>query len=114
MSRKTLERRRLAEERWPTLSNLLGSYFSQDFEIIDGSLSGAFTAAANDGSAQDRQTLLAEWRDWNGSEGATDDVRPFLTDGFGVEVFFPSALEARQFMNRLYDEMVVRSKADQS
>ena len=112
MSRKTLERRRLAKARWPQLFDLLGSYFSQDFEIIDGSLSGVLTAAANDGSAQDRQSIIAEWLDWNASEGATDDIRPFLSDGFGVEIFFSSAIEARHFMNRLYDELIVRSKAD--
>lgn len=103
MSRATLERRRRAKERWPELATLLGSYFSQDFEIIDGSLTGAIDAAARDGTPERRQVILEEWRNWHMSEGTVDDIRPFLSDGFGIEVYFETPLEARIFMNRIYD-----------
>jgi hypothetical protein len=103
MSRATLERRRSAQERWPNLANLLGSYFSQDLEIIDGSLTGALDAAVRDGTPEHRRAILEEWRSWNMSEGAVYDIRPFLGDGFGVEVYFETMREARAFMNRIYD-----------
>ena len=103
MSRKTLERRRIAEERWPLLGNLLASYFSQDFDMINGSLSGAMEKATRDGSVEHRRAVIEEWLNWNSAEGVVDDIRPFLNDGFGVEVFFETALEARTFMNRVYD-----------
>lgn len=103
MSRKTLERRRIAEERWPVLGNLLASYFSQDFGIIDGALSGAMEKATRDGSIEHRREVIEEWLAWNSTEGIVDDIRPFLKDGFDVEVFFGTSLEARTFMNRLYD-----------
>ena len=103
MSRKTLERRRKAEEHWPLLGNLLASYFSQDFEIVDGSLGQAIEKATHDGAIDHRRAVVDEWLDWNSSEGAVDDIRPFLEGGFGVEVFFETRLEARKFMNRIYD-----------
>ncbi|WP_066803885.1 contact-dependent growth inhibition system immunity protein [Sphingomonas asaccharolytica] len=105
MSRATLERRRIAEERWPNLANLLGSYFSQDFESIDGSLTEAIDAAALDGTPEHRRVILEEWRDWNLSEGIVDDIRSLLGDGFGVEVHFETPREARIFMNRIYDSL---------
>ena len=105
MSRATLERRRSAQERWPNLANLLGSYFSQDLEIIDGSLAGAIDAAVRDNTPEHRQVILEEWCNWNSSEGAVDDIRPFLGDGFGVEVYFETLREARIFMNRIYDAL---------
>ena len=103
MSRKTLERRRIAEKRWPHLGNLLASYFSQDFEMIDGSLNAAMDKATRDGSIENRRAIIEEWLNWNSTEGVVDDIRPFLNDGFGIEVFFETALEARTFMNRVYD-----------
>lgn len=93
----------MAEEHWPLLGNLLASYFSQDFQIIDGSLGHAIEIATHDGSIDDRRAVIDEWLNWNSSEGAVDDIRPFLEDGFGVEVFFETELEARKFMNRIYD-----------
>ena len=103
MSRKSLERRRLAQERWPLLNNWLARYFGQDFEIIDGSLSGAIEKASHDGSIEHRRAVLNQWLDWNTTEGAVDDIRPLLKGRFGVEIWFETALEARLFMNRLYD-----------
>jgi hypothetical protein len=112
MSRKSLERRRLASERWPLLSDLLGLHFNQDYELLWGSLDGAMAAAGRDGPLEHRRALLKEWRDWNASEGAVDDIQPFLQDGFGVDLLFESPLAARKFMNRLHDELLVGVKAE--
>lgn len=105
MSRDTLEPRRIAHEHWPLLSNLLASYFGQDSDAIDGSLWQAIGKATRDGSLDHRRAVIAEWLEWNSSEGSTDDIRPFLADGFGVEVVFETKLKARNFMNRLYDDL---------
>ncbi len=112
MSRRTLERRRLAEERWPQLANILACHFNQDFDILYGSLAGAFSAAARDGSLEYRRAVLREWRDWNNSEGAVNDIRPFLDDGFAIALLFKTPLDARHFMNRFYDEVLVSVKAE--
>jgi len=78
----------------------------------DGSLEGAFAAAARDGSLEHRRAILKEWRDWNASAGAVDDIRPLLEDGFAVDLCFKEAIGARNFMNRVYDELLVRVKAE--
>ena len=79
--------RLLAEERWPLLANLMGCHFNQDYDIMYGSLEGELAAAASDGPLEHRRSALKEWRDWNATEGAVDDIRPFLDDGFCVDLF---------------------------
>lgn len=111
MSRRRLEQRRLAEERWPMLASLLACHFNQDYRVLYGSLDGAFTAAACNGSLEHRRAVLKEWRDWNATVGAVHNVRPLLNDGFGVDLFFKEAIDARNFMNRVYDELLVGVKA---
>ena len=102
----------MAEERWPLLANLIASYFNEDYEVLFGSLSGAFSAAARDGPLERRRAILKEWRDWNAAEGAKDELRPFLKDGFGVRVLLRRPVDARDLMNRLYDEILVVVKAE--
>jgi hypothetical protein len=93
------------------LTNLMACHFG-DYDLLHGSLGGAVAAAAADGSTDHRQSVLREWRDWNGSAGAVDDIRAFLQYGFGVAMAFETPLEARHFMNRIYDELLVRVKAE--
>jgi hypothetical protein len=112
MGRRRQERRKLAEQRWPLLSNLMGCYFNQDFDILYGSLDGAITAAARDGSLDHRRAILTEWRDWNISEGAADDIRPGLYDSFSVAVRFAGPLDARNMMNRIYDGLMEEVRAE--
>ena len=112
MSRRRLERRRLANEKWPLLTNLMGCHFNQDYDIMYGSLDGALAAATQSGSLEHRRTVLKEWRDWNATEGAVDDIRPFLDDGFGVDLFFKTALGARHFMNHIYEQLLVGVRAE--
>ena len=112
MSRRTRERRLLAKERWPLLTNMMGCYFNQDLNLLYGSLAGAMAAAAADGPVEHIRAILREWRDWNGSDGAVDDIRPMLEQGFAVDLLFRTPLEARHFMNRVYDELLLRVKAE--
>jgi hypothetical protein len=107
MSRARLERRRRAQVRWPLLWNLLGRYFNEDLDIQHGSVDGAMAAAVRDGPLEHRRSILKEWRSWNATEGAVDDIRPFLEDGFGVALWFESSTDARCFMNRLYEQLIV-------
>ena len=111
MSRARRERRLRAEERWPLLANLMTAHFNEDYAILFGSLDGSFAAATRDGSLEYRRAVVKEWRDWNATEGPVSDIRPFLKDGFSVALFFRSSIEARNFMNRLYDELLIGVKA---
>lgn len=106
MGRRTQERRKAAEQRWPLLSSLLACFFNQDFDILYGSLEGAIAAALRDGSVDHRRAVLKEWRDWNASEGTADDIRPSLDASFSIDVWFKEPIDARKFMNLLYDGLI--------
>jgi len=82
MKRGKQQQRDFAEQRWPLLSNLLGCYFNEDFDLLYGSLDGAVAASAKDGSLDHRRAVLKEWRDWNSSVGAVSDLRPELKKAF--------------------------------
>ncbi len=112
MSRRTLERRRAAEERWPTLTNMLACFFNEDYNILYGSLDGAFAAAVKDAPLETRRTILREWRDWQTAEGMGDDLRSYVNDVFGVAVRFERLIDARNFMNRVYEQLIVSVRAE--
>ena len=94
------------------LANLIVCHFNEDFELLYGSLEGALAAAARDGSLEHRRAVLKEWRDWNGTEGAVHDIRPFLEDGFGVACAFKAPVDARNFMNSIYDGLIRGVRAE--
>lgn len=114
MDRRSREKLALAVERWPKLRNMLVCYFNQDFEILYGSLDGALSAAVRDGDLAYRRSILKEWRDWNESEGALEDIRPLLNVGFSVGVRFQKPIEARDFMNRIHDALIEAVRAEAS
>lgn len=87
-------------------------YFNQNFDILYGSLEGAVAAATRDGSLDHRRAVLKEWRDWNSSDGAVDDIRPSLYDGFSVHVLFKQPIDARNLMNRVYDGLIEGVRAE--
>ena len=106
MSRKTRELRLEAEERWPTLYQLLAAYCHEDLGICHGSPEGAVDAAIADYPLGTRQTVLREWRDWNSNVGSKYDPRAAVNDGLGVNVFFEQPEDARVFMNMIYDKLI--------
>jgi hypothetical protein len=112
MGRRRQERRKLAEHRWPLLSNLMACHFNQDYNILYGSLEGAIIAALQDGSLDHRRAVLKEWRDWQETEGTVNDIRPFLDDGFSVDIWFAEPADARKLMNRIYDGLMEGVKAE--
>mgnify|MGYP006886190877 FL=1 len=106
MTTRKREQRELAQRRWPLLSNLIGCYFNEDFDILYGSLGGAVAAAAQDGALDHRRAILKEWRDWNSSVGAASDLRPELKKCFSIAVRFSKPEEARHLMDDIYDSLM--------
>jgi len=90
----------------------MACYFNQGFDILYGSFNGAITAAVRDGSLDHRRAVLREWRDWNLSEGGADDIRPSLDDSFSIDIWFKRPIDARNFMNRIYDGLIEGVRAE--
>ena len=113
MSRKTLERRRSAKELWPNLANLLACYFNEDRQILYGSVEEALSKATSEVPLEMRQSIIREWRGWQAKEALNnDDLRRFVQDGFGVNLYFKKPIDARHFMNRLHDQLVESVRAE--
>ncbi len=117
MSRRTLERRRAAHELWPTLANMLGAYFNEDWPEDHGTVEGSLAKAVVELPLEVRKSIIREWNDWQTKEGTNnDDLRRFVQDGFGVKVHFQKPIDARNFMNRIYDDLIasIRANADRN
>lgn len=113
MSRSAIRsQRKEAQERWPTLSNDLGAYFSQDFVLIDGSIEGALDRMVSDYPLDHRQSLLKEWREANVNIAWKPGFERYLGDVFGVALPFDDHVDARRFWNRFHDRIIesVRSE----
>ena len=41
-----------------------------------------------------------------------NDIRPSLYDGFSVAIWFDEPIDARNFMNRIYDGLTERVRAE--
>jgi len=59
-----------------------------------------------------RQLILKEWQDWNRSSGWKPDVANLINDAFGLQRDFSSEAEARQFMNDMYDKVIVSVRTE--
>jgi hypothetical protein len=112
VSRKSRERRLEAEERWPNLFQFLAGYLHQDWPELSGAPDKAVDQAIADWDLAGRQRVLTEWRDWNNARGCRADVAAHVNEGLGVEVYFASELAARQFMNMVYEKLVVSVRAE--
>ncbi|HEY5721583.1 MAG TPA: hypothetical protein VIT45_04605 [Allosphingosinicella sp.] len=73
----------------------------------------AFKQALDGCSLELRQAAAREWWSWNATHGWKRDAPGFLTDGFGMNEDFADDVDARQFMNTVYDRLIVsvRSQA---
>ncbi len=114
MSRKTRQLRIEAEERWPTLQQFLASYCHEDWPEFYGTPENALNVGIAEYPLKERQQFLREWRDWNMTAGAKDDVRDLVNVGFGVNIFFKHQIDARHFMNMVYDKMIVSVREETS
>ena len=100
-----------AEERWPMLYQFLG-YCHEDWPEFHGTPEGAVEAAIAEYPLKMRQEVLRQWRDWNVSVGIKDDVRKLVNTGLGVKVFFEQPIDGRNFMNMVYEKLIVSVRAE--
>jgi hypothetical protein len=107
VSRGSRQRRLEAEERWPGLFQFLACYLHQDWTIEFSDPAQAIDAAISGSDIDAQIVLVREWGDWNASAGMNQDVRPSVNEGFGVEVHFERSIDARHFMNMVYDKLMV-------
>ena len=114
MSRRSRELRLEANERWPNLCQFLGGHLHQDWPIHSGSPEKAVEHALAEWDLAGRRSVLVEWRDWNQIRGCRPDVTTSMNDELGVDVFFETDLEARQFMNMVYDKLITSVRAETS
>lgn len=112
MGRRRYERHGDTQERWPLLFQVIAGHFYQDYDYSFGTVNGAFAAALDDCTFDQKQQFLKEWRDWNVTEGAVDDIRPSVNDGFLVGVLFKEPIDARNFMNQLHDVFIASVRAE--
>jgi hypothetical protein len=112
VSRKFRERSLEAQERWPNLVQFLGGYLLQDWPEQSGTPEAAVDAAITGWDLAGRQLALKEWRDWNNLRGCRSDIAASMNDGLGVEVHFASELDARQFMNMVYEKLIASVRAE--
>jgi hypothetical protein len=101
-----------AEERWPNLCQFLGCHLHQDWRINGATPEQAVDSAVADWDLKGRQQVLREWRDWNDTRGWQTDVAASVNDGLGVEVRFATEVEARHFMNMIYEKLIVSVRAE--
>ena len=107
MSRNTREIRLKAEANWPNLFQFLGCYLHQDWPEESGTPEAAVDLAVAETQHEELKLVATEWWNWNATEGAQNDPRMAVNDGFGVEVVFKKPEKARQFMNMVYDKLIV-------
>lgn len=107
MGRATRQRRIDAQERWPDLYQFLAGYLHQDWPEESGTPEAAVAIAIADHDLGQRQSVVRQWCDWNASEGSMFDPRAAVNDGLGVELAFAEPIEARAFMNEVYDMLIV-------
>ncbi|PZU45349.1 MAG: hypothetical protein DI568_13955 [Sphingomonas sp.] len=92
----------------------MACHFNQDYDVIYGSLEKAIVATTKSGPLEYRRSLLKEWRDWNMSEGAVEDIRLALDDSFAIDIYFSRPIDAKNFMNRIYDVLIESVRAETS
>ena len=68
--------------------------------------------AIGDFSLKERKRVAQEWWDWNSRIGSRSDPRRPINEGLGVNVHFETPLAARQFMNLIYDKVIVSIRAE--
>lgn len=112
MSRKSYRLRGEAEERWPALYQFLACYCHEDWPELHGTLEGAIDAAIAGARLEGRKQVAREWWAWNANAGASEDLRAIVNRGLGVKRHFRQPIEARQFMDMVYDKLVLSIRAE--
>jgi len=107
VSRRNREVRLHAKENWPQLHNILACYFHEDRNVITGSIGDTYDVIIKEYPLDYRQIFLKEWRSFMDTEGWKSGLVGFVQDGFGVNQVFENDKDARNFMNAIYDAMIV-------
>ncbi|WP_114955150.1 hypothetical protein [Sphingosinicella terrae] len=107
MSRQSRQLALEAEELWPKLQQFLSCYFREDWVEEHGSSGAALERAVADWDLAGRRLVLREIRDWNARRGWKRDMRASLNFGLGVNLHFATEEQARNFMNDVYDRVIV-------
>jgi hypothetical protein len=107
VSRGSRQRRVDTEKRWPGLFQFLACYLHQDWTVEFSDPAKAIDAAILGTDIDGQIMLVREWNDWNASTAISQDVRSSVNEGFGVEVYFEKSIDARHFMNMVYDKLMM-------
>jgi hypothetical protein len=106
MSRQNRERRLEAQDRWPSLTAWLVEFFGFGVFHRFDTLVAARAAAVSSLDVGRKKQMASEWWDWNSCFGTRQNLPEYL-DAYGVDLDFGTDDEVRQFMNEIYDELVV-------
>ncbi|MEO1167434.1 MAG: hypothetical protein AAFW97_01855 [Pseudomonadota bacterium] len=108
------KRRRLADERWPEMSNLLACHLGQDWPEEYGDRFSAIDGAMKDYPLDYRQLVAKQWRNWIAQLDSESSVKEYLNDYFGINIYFKSEFEAVEFADEIYRRLIDSIKDETS
>ncbi len=107
MSKNSRDLWKQAHESWPLLQDFLVDTFHTDWLEQFATPMIAIDKAVAQIPIDLRVQICREWWSWNAVLGWKFNVQRFVVDGLGVNMDFDSDAEARVFMNKLYDALIV-------
>lgn len=109
----TQKLRKEAEDRWPNLKAFFQGYLHEDWPVDDGTPENAVDRAITETPTDQLKLVTSEWWDWNACSARAPSLERQITDGLGVNVNFKSSAEAREFMNALYDKLIIAIRKEE-
>ncbi len=73
---------------------------------------GAVERAIADYDLTGLKAVASDWWKWNASRSWRGNLRATVNDGLSVNLRFDSDLDARQFMNEVYDRVIVQIRRE--
>lgn len=98
--------RKEAEDRWPNLQNVLACYLHQDWDVFDETPHKAVDRAISETPLETLKLVTTEWRDWRARSSRAVSLQRQVNEGLCVNVGFKTSMEAREFMNIVYDKLI--------
>lgn len=96
-----------AEDRWPNLKSFFECYLHQDWDVFDETPQKAVDRAITETPLDILKLVTTEWWDWNARSVRAPSLERQINEGLGVNVLFETPIEAREFMNLVYDKLIV-------
>ena len=109
----TQKLRKEAEDRWPNLKAFLQGYLHEDWPVDDRTPENAVDRAITETPTNQLKLVTSEWWDWNVRSARAPSLERQITEGLGVNVNFKSSAEAREFMNALYDKLIIAIRKEE-